>query len=102
MSFMQAQITKRQLWMRVETDNGTAWIPSDLLGNLNTTRKEAIVQLQQYVGDPIMDYEPIIGYGVRASAPGYLDCTEWTVYADERDAIRAYNELRAELAEEDF
>lgn len=26
-------------------------------------------------------------YGARLSAPGYLDCTDWAVFADEQEAI---------------
>lgn len=36
------------------------------------------------------------GYGVRLSAPGYMDRTEWTVYCIREDAEKALAELRAE------
>ena len=41
--------------------------------------------------------EQTIGYGARYSAPGYLDCTEWTVFDTEAEAMRFLAEDLAEL-----
>jgi len=32
------------------------------------------------------------GYGVRSSAPGYMDCTDWCVYETLREAKKAYTQ----------
>ena len=40
----------------------------------------------------IESIEIVSGWGARLSAPGYLDCTEWSVYETEEEA-------RADLAE---
>jgi len=31
-------------------------------------------------------YQRLEGFGARLSAPGYLDCTEWTVFGTEAEA----------------
>ena len=38
----------------------------------------------------------VIGYGARLSAPGYLDCTEWTVFDTELEAIEYLIETYAD------
>jgi hypothetical protein len=37
--------------------------------------------------------ETFFGYGVRLSAPGYLDCTEWEVFETEAEAEERGKEL---------
>ena len=70
--FMTAEVIKGAFW-RVETDNGTEVIP------------------QEYFirGDYDNDVEAEIcnGYGVRLSASGYLDCTDWSVFDTEQKAF---------------
>jgi hypothetical protein len=81
-------------WYEVE-DAGTVWYPiqyftaDELLGQHD---KDATVAIRR--GQ----------YGVRLSAPGYLDCTEWEVYetedaADER--IREWELEELDADEED-
>lgn len=36
--------------------------------------------------------ESVQGYGARWSAPGYMDCTDWTVYKTEQEAHEALEE----------
>lgn len=40
--------------------------------------------------------EARFGYGVRLSAPGYLDCTEWEVFDTEAEADAMAKELESE------
>ena len=47
------------------------------------------------------DITAIHGYGVRESAPGYLDCTEWEVFTAKAEAEARYNELKRELKGKD-
>ncbi len=42
-----------------------------------------------YVEGNVLSWELIQGYGARLSAPGYLDCTEWTVF-DTPEEAQAY------------
>ena len=66
MSFMQPQIVFDE-WYEVETDDGMTFLPVDDVGYDSRRRI-------------------INGYGARLSAPGYLDCTEWTVFDTEKEA----------------
>jgi len=98
MSFMQKQITNKQAWIRVETSHGTEFIDAVSLGlNLRDSqtethpltdkeREQAVSALSDYCEGTIQEWETIRGYGARLSAPGYLDCTEWTVFDTAEEA----------------
>jgi hypothetical protein len=90
MAFMQHQITAKCNWLKVETSQGTEFVA----GNLVTVRdsepkthplskakreeyKKAIWEFTE--GEP-ESWENVQGYGARLSAPGYMDCTEWSVF----------------------
>jgi hypothetical protein len=95
--FMQRQITGNQNWLRVETRCGTDFLPGDLCLFVRNSdqdlpeakREEYKKAIWQYTEDEPQEWENIKGYGARLSAPGYLDCTEWTVFDSESEA-RAY------------
>ena len=102
MAFMDAQMTGKEFWYAVDGPMGTEFVPEDLTGylDLNTLRR---VREGSVDGTPLAGYcenrrpwtiERVYGYGVRSSAPGYMDCTPWTVYHAKRDAVKAYNEER--------
>ena len=88
-SFMQPQMTDQQWWFYYETrSEGTTWVPAELFSP-DSLAKE--------LGDDLVGSIGVTaGYGVRRSAPGYLDCTPWDVYDDEDDAQAAFDELVAE------
>jgi len=44
--------------------------------------------------------ETQFGYGVRLSAPGYLDCTDWEVFENEPEADTRAEELEEELEDD--
>jgi viroplasmin and RNaseH domain-containing protein len=48
-----------------------------------------IDNIRDYVEDTPESWENIKGYGARLSAPGYLDCTEWSVF-DTAEEAKAY------------
>lgn len=87
---MEIQITKRIRWVTItETympyeswsipaDHDTATYPE---GNVTREYRE--------------------GYGVRESAPGYLDCTEWEVFDTLAEAERRAREIEEEYADAD-
>lgn len=113
---MEAQITPKQEWIRLDYD-GIDYIPDDLV---DTARVRSIMaieddearvlsywaivwpmlrdhageqrfSIERYHADDeswIPSTEVITGYGVRLSAPGYLDCTDWEVYTNKAEAIR--------------
>lgn len=112
MSFMKPQMTDLQEWVEVETNEGTFFIPNDEVG---LTEDDVAAIMAKYEGPPIedsngdeippalRDFVPgrrlmgdgvrlVSGYGVRSSAPGFLDCTDWAVYESLEEAEEAYQE----------
>jgi hypothetical protein len=102
-NFMQRQITGLQNWLRVETTQGTEFVESASLSLFvrnsdcpsqpltDDEREQTIAEIQPYVEGTPQSWENIKGCGARLSAPGYLDCTEWTVF-DTEDEAREYLE----------
>lgn len=99
MPFMEQQITVKMLWYEVDTRHGIDYYPSDMF-----TRDE--VSAMAEVNDEYIT--EVHGYGARMSAPGYLGCTEWSVfdtaeeaqeYLDEYYGDDSMNDLDAETEE---
>lgn len=92
--FMQPQITEQQWWFYYKTKTcGITWVPTDLF-----SRQE----LEEQLGDDLVGSIGVTaGYGVRLSAPGYLDCTPWDVYGDKEDAEAALSEYVAEYEDDE-
>ena len=92
MSFMQHQVTHKQRWIRVETSQGTEFLPTDLVGDLMNSEysdeSDGVdrATLQQYCEGTVESWESLLGYGARLSAPGYMDCTEWAVFDTAEEA----------------
>lgn len=82
MAFMQQQITSKQSWYEVDTTQGTMFLPVDLIG---TTPADSDA-FADYVEGNVLGWELREDYGARLSAPGYRDCTEWGVFATEKEA----------------
>ena len=99
MSHMQVETTDRILWFCLEGDNGTTMVPCDvesLPARVGLVAEELLPRLRQYYDGLTLDSATVVwGYGVRLSAPGSLDCTDWDVYP-----TRAEAEDRAEELEE--
>lgn len=97
MGFMQRQVTIKQRWLKVETKHGTEFINvydtgfdwPNSEGLTNAALASSLEQLRDYCDGEPLSWENIEGYGARLSAPGYLDCTEWTVF-DSVDEANAY------------
>lgn len=91
MSHMKPQVVFDE-WWEVETDDGTVFIPFDLIGD-----NPIPIDFLKYIESdkpPAPDaYEIVNGYGARLSAPGYLDCTEWTVFDTENQARQHLKEM---------
>lgn len=111
MSHLVAQMTSCIEWYKIETDMGIWYVDvttptmsrQEILDAWDNEDADVIEHMLQYTeGTDIIDDITIIkGYGVRLSAPGYIDCTDWDVYLTEEEALDAYNELKEELEEED-
>jgi hypothetical protein len=105
MTFMQRQITGLQNWLRVETTHGTEFVnisePSLFVRDSETLthpmsdkdREATIEKIRQYVEDNPQSWENVKGYGARLSAPGYLDCTEWTVFDTSEEPEKYLEEM---------
>jgi hypothetical protein len=59
-------------------------------------RFEAVTKIQQYTDGEPQDWENIKGYGARLSVPGYLDCTEWSVFDTKEEAEKYLDEMSGE------
>jgi len=111
-NLMQRQITGLENWIKVETTYGTEFIRvadvSLFVRDSQTVthpmsdedRDATIEKIRPYVEGKPQSWENIKGYGARLSAPGYLDCTEWTVF-DTEDEAREYLEEMYPDDEED-
>ena len=85
MGFMERQITQKQLWWEIETTHGTEWLPVELVGK-EPADSDAFAD---YCEGDVLLWRQREGFGARLSAPGYLDCTEWTVF-DTAEEAEAY------------
>ncbi len=91
--FMTPDLRQMDVWS-VETENGTEYVPADLITNAKgITRSMIESQLAQYCEGPIItrgDHALLTGkWCARLSASGYMDCTEWAV-CDTEDQAREY------------
>jgi len=112
MAFMEPVIIAGE-WLEVDTANGTTFVPwecvpasvvqaikayedtleadesrqLDAQDDLSATGRLDLLEYLE-VGRPedIYTVEPVSGYGARLSAPGYMDCTDWTVHESEGEA----------------
>ena len=82
-------------WFEIDGGNGITFVPADIV---NHPLIEGVLEwdgmheddrdefLQYYEGGEFYTVESRSGYGARLSAPGYLDCTEWSVFGTEEEA----------------
>lgn len=110
--FMQPEITTKQRGWRVETrDNGTCFVPGDVYGvpdwlaygvPLAPEFSHPCGDVFEMLRMGIVDYLPATcvesievceGYFARLTAPGYMDCTEWTCYKTHREARDALKDI---------
>ncbi len=107
MAFMTPEITAKQDWAGVETSAGFWWIPFDVLtkSEAESARRGEFEPLLKYTeGNRVYDSNSSIksGYGVRLSARGYMDATDWEVYGSKKEAIKRGRELARESEGEDY
>ena len=93
MGFMQPQIY-RDSFFRVETSIGTEIVPSDVIGRTVGTAAEAFSNYcEGTINDPDECVECEHGWLARLSAPGYMDCTDWTAHKTEQEAREYLDEM---------
>lgn len=88
MAFMQPEYTEDKRWWQIDGSCGIALFPAEMF-----SREQAICN---YDGTPF-EVEETSGFGVRLSAPGYMDCTEWDVF----DSIKECRDFVEECWEVD-
>ncbi|MFZ1074781.1 MAG: hypothetical protein WAN50_00175 [Minisyncoccia bacterium] len=110
---METQVTGRESWVEVDTTQGIEFIrvadtslfvrdSETQVQPLTDTERDAYAkQIQAFCTGIVQSWKTIRGYGVRQSAPGYLDCTDWTVYDTLDEANEAANEDSDEDEDED-
>lgn len=98
-SFMQQQITRKISWIQIDGNQGTTFVAAEdvadsgLLVGESTDDEDVIERYADYYdGHDIHTIGLIEGFGVRLSAPGYMDCTEWSVFETEKEAQEYLNE----------
>lgn len=114
MGFMQKQITDKRAWVQVETSCGTTFLDYKSLGIIGLRdsqtkthpltakeREEGIAILSPYCEGTIQEWETIRGHGARLSAPGYTDCTEWSVFDTIKEAEEYLEEMYGDEEEEE-
>jgi hypothetical protein len=92
---MQRQITRKLEWYVIETNQGTWFVPKDDIGEVTE-----LADLKDYVEGTPESFTTREGYGARLSAPGYLDCTEWSVFDTPEQAEEYLDEYYPEDEEE--
>jgi hypothetical protein len=91
MAFMQKQTERFSAW-QVETTTGTELVPADLVGE--ETGKDCR-GLEDYLEGGQLERAVLVkGWFARLSAPGYMDCTDWSgPFKSEKEAMDYLCEL---------
>lgn len=105
MSFMQQQITHGH-YFACETDQGTEYVPADITGlqalpeQIGAVIDEdhpkwpaMLAALYPYCMGTIVEVTPKTGGLARMSAPGFLDCTDWSPFDSEEAAVDGLSEM---------
>lgn len=96
MGFMQRQIEHGK-WYEIDGCEGTEFIPYDLVGDVDLTDfdgGEIPAEFADYCRNTeATTIEIREGWGARLSAPGYMDCTDWSVYDTEAEATESLEEM---------
>ena len=101
MSFMQKQITEKMKWLVIDGEVGTECVPLANTGLTETEVAEMIesadfTAIDNYYSagfEAITSIEVVEGYGCRMQAPGYMDCTDWTVFNSIEECDKHLDEM---------
>jgi len=114
MSFMQPEILQCD-YFACETDQGTEYVPADVpqlpfsvdfaAGGVfdedTPNGPKLLAALYPYVQGTLVEVSPKTGWLARLSAPGYMDCTDWTPYDTEEEAVEGLKEMYGDDEGED-
>lgn len=80
MSFMKPQIYQGR-YFQVNTSAGLETVPCDVVGSRGLARPDDMLAFLEGVpDDPSETIQSEYGWIARMSAPGYMDCTDWTAH----------------------
>jgi hypothetical protein len=99
--FMQPEIQYGR-WIEVDGPCGTDAIPFDVVFSnpMKRSMHPTFSDVRDYTeNNEAWSIEVRDGYGARLSAPGYMDCTPWSVF-DTEDEARAYLHEQYDVAED--
>ncbi len=95
MAFMEPDIQHTHYY-EVSADHGSTWIvPADVVGTPRTWA-DFSDYVEGTIDNPDDDVTPDdrrYGWIARLSAPGYLDCTDWSAHASEAEAREHLREM---------
>ena len=107
MAFMEQQVTRKIQWLQIDGNQGTTFVAAEdvtdsglKIGESTDDEETLDLYSDYYEGSEIQTVGLIEGYGARLSAPGYMDCTEWSVFKTEAEAQEYLNENYPEDEEE--
>jgi hypothetical protein len=111
MAFMEKQVTTKLTWIEIDGSQGITFVDSNddialynLIAKNDPSEDDEATMLQDacmyYEGD-VESVGLKVGYGARMSAPGYLDCTEWSVFDTEAEAEAYLTEHYSEDEDEE-
>ena len=100
MAFMQPDIYYGSYY-EIDTTEGIALIPLSASGMV-----DSLEDLRDYYSGEVMDEDSVSlevqeGWLYRLSAPGYMDCTEWSVADTKQEAKDSLNEMYGDDEDED-
>lgn len=98
MSFMQPQV-RYSVWAKFVTSDGLEFVDAEEMATLPTLGvvftkdspefAEIVRDFSQYLSSSVEDVDYVefnYGWGARMTAPGYMDCTDWSVFPLEAEA----------------
>ena len=97
MSFLQPQIEHGN-WIEVDGPAGTEWIDADLVGDDVQEYHGPLANLPESISMYCENRQAwkvklvVDAWGARLSAPGFMDCTPWTVFKTEEEAQKYLEE----------
>lgn len=93
MAFMELEIESAVGALRVDTPDGTYFVPAGYgdandINGLRDYAPEGCNTRDPHWPDSVEVFVLDYGYLARLSAPGYLDCTDWVWASSKREAAR--------------
>lgn len=70
-------------WVIIDTTEGMVAVPQDYIGKQT---QFIASDVKDFIEGQFIEAHVVDGYGARMSMPGFLDCTEWTVFKTHEEA----------------